>query len=106
PARTTVRSVHADTSSWTSTPSLGRSVMMHDIAYLSLLMLIVVTALGAVLARGYITSVVVLSVFSVFATVTFAMLQAVDVAMAEAAIGAGFMTAIFVTAIDRMRSKR
>ncbi|MFW5850476.1 MAG: hydrogenase subunit MbhD domain-containing protein [Spirochaetota bacterium] len=80
--------------------------MMHDIAYLSLLMLIVVTALGAVLARGYITSVVVLSVFSVFATVTFAMLQAVDVAMAEAAIGAGFMTAIFVTAIDRMRSKR
>ncbi|MFW6357030.1 MAG: hydrogenase subunit MbhD domain-containing protein [Spirochaetota bacterium] len=80
--------------------------MMHDIAYLSLLILIVVTALGAVLARGYITSVVVLSVFSILATVAFAMLQAVDVAMAEAAIGAGLMTAIFVTAIDRMRSKR
>ncbi|MFW5686029.1 MAG: hydrogenase subunit MbhD domain-containing protein [Spirochaetota bacterium] len=81
-------------------------MMMHDIAYLSLLILIVVTALGAVLARGYITSVVVLSVFSILATVAFAMLQAVDVAMAEAAIGAGLMTAIFVTAIDRMRSKR
>ncbi|MFW5880606.1 MAG: hydrogenase subunit MbhD domain-containing protein [Spirochaetota bacterium] len=80
--------------------------MMHDVAYLSLLILIVVTALGAVLARGYITSVVVLSVFSILATVAFAMLQAVDVAMAEAAIGAGLMTAIFVTAIDRMRSKR
>ncbi|MFW6231965.1 MAG: Na(+)/H(+) antiporter subunit B, partial [Spirochaetota bacterium] len=92
--------------SWTSTPSLGRSVMMHDIAYLFLLILIVVTALGAVLARGYITAIVVLSVFSVLATVAFAMLQAVDVAMAEAAIGAGLMTAIFVTAIDRMRSKR
>lgn len=80
--------------------------MMHEIAYLALLALIVVTALGAVLARGYITSVVVLSVFSVFATVAFAMLQAVDVAMAEAAIGAGLMTAIFVTAIDRMRGRR
>lgn len=80
--------------------------MMHDIAYLALLVLIVVTALGAVLARGYITAVVVLSVFSVLATVAFAMMQAVDVAMAEAAIGAGLMTAIFVTAIDRMRSRR
>lgn len=80
--------------------------MMHDIAYIGLLVLIILTALGAVLARGYITAVVVLSVFSVLTTVAFAMLQAVDVAMAEAAIGAGLMTAIFVTAIDRMRSRR
>ncbi|MFW6288442.1 MAG: hydrogenase subunit MbhD domain-containing protein [Spirochaetota bacterium] len=80
--------------------------MMHEIAYLALLALIVVTALGAVLSRGYITAVVVLSVFSILLTVAFAMMQAVDVAMAEAAIGAGLMTAIFVTAIDRMRSRR
>lgn len=80
--------------------------MALEIAYLGLLVLIVITALGAVLARGYITAIVVLSVFSVLATVAFAALQAVDVAMAEAAIGAGLMTAVFVTAIDRMRSKR
>ncbi len=77
-----------------------------EVVFLGLLVLIVVSALGAVLVRGYITSVVVLSVFSVLTTVSFAFMHAVDVAMAEAAIGAGLMTAIFVTAIDRIRGQR
>ena len=79
--------------------------MLIEIAYILILVLIVITALGAVLSRGYLTAVVVLSVFSVLLTVMFAMLQAVDVAMAEAVIGAGLMTAIFVSAVARMRSR-
>ncbi|MFW5744424.1 MAG: Na(+)/H(+) antiporter subunit B [bacterium] len=80
--------------------------MTPELPYLLLLGLIVATAFGAVLLRGYVTSVLMLSVFSVFTTVAYAMLQAVDVAMAEAAIGAGLMTAVFVTAVQRIRSRR
>ena len=80
--------------------------MTPEIPYLLLLGLIVATAFGAVLLRGYVTSVLMLSVFSVFTTVAYAMLQAVDVAMAEAAIGAGLMTAVFVTAVQRIRSRK
>lgn len=80
--------------------------MIPELPYLLLLGLIVTTAAGAVLVRGYVTSVLVLSVFSVFTTVAYAMLQAVDVAMAEAAIGAGLMTAVFITAVQRIRSRR
>ena len=80
--------------------------MMLELLLVMLLVLVVISALGAVLVRGYITSVIVLSVFSILTTVTFAILQAVDVAMAEAVIGAGLMTAIFVTAVNRMRRHR
>ncbi len=79
---------------------------MLEVAFVLLLVLLVVTALGAVLIRGYITSIIVLSVFSVVTTVIFAFLQAVDVAMAEAVIGAGLMTAIFVTAVSRTQKVR
>ena len=80
--------------------------MTLEWVFLALLFLVVIAAFGAVVARGYITSIIILSVFSILITVAFAMLQAVDVAMAEAVIGAGLMTAIFITAVNRTRSRR
>ncbi|MFP4331002.1 MAG: Na(+)/H(+) antiporter subunit B [Alkalispirochaetaceae bacterium] len=80
--------------------------MVPEIPYVLLLLLIVITAAGAVLLRGWATSVVLLSIFSLFTTVAYAMLQAVDVAMAEAAIGAGLMTAVFMTTVQQLRSRR
>ncbi|MFW6215397.1 MAG: hydrogenase subunit MbhD domain-containing protein [Alkalispirochaetaceae bacterium] len=80
--------------------------MVPEIPYVLLLLLIVTTAAGAVLLRGWATSVVLLSIFSLFTTVAYAMLQAVDVAMAEAAIGAGLMTAVFMTTVQQLRSRR
>ncbi len=77
--------------------------MVPEIPFFMVLGLIIACALGSVLLRGYITSIIVLSVFSIALTVAFAFLQAVDVAMAEAVIGAGLMTAIFVTAIGKVR---
>lgn len=76
---------------------------MGEIAYYVLLLLLVASAVGAVAVPGMITSVIVLSVFSVATTTVFAFLHAVDVAMAEAVIGAGLMTAIFVTTISKTR---
>ena len=80
--------------------------MTLELVFLALLFLVVIAAFGAVVARGYITSIIILSVFSILTTVAFAMLQAVDVAMAEAVIGAGLMTAIFIAAVNRTRSRR
>lgn len=80
--------------------------MILEALFYGLLLLVVVTAFGAVFTRGYITSVVVLSVFSILTTVSFAFMQAVDVAMAEAVIGAGLMTAIFVSVIGRIRGEQ
>lgn len=80
--------------------------MTFEWVFLALLVLVVIAAFGAVVARGYITSIIILSVFSILTTVAFAMLQAVDVAMAEAVIGAGLMTAIFITAVNRARSRQ
>ncbi len=75
------------------------------IALIIILACLVLSALSAVLIRGQITTIIVLSVFSVLCAVLFAMLQAVDVAMAEAVIGAGFLTALFVTAADKTRGQ-
>ncbi len=77
-----------------------------ELSFLFLLAGILVSAFAAVRVRNSLHSVIVLSVFSVLSTVMFAYLQAVDVAMAEAVIGAGFMTALFVTAIGKTRRSR
>ncbi len=74
-----------------------------ELSYFLILGALVVTAAAAVHMPGDLTAVIILSVFSVLSTVVFALLQAVDVAMAEAVIGAGFMTALFVTAIGKTR---
>lgn len=78
--------------------------MTSTAEYLSLLLILlclIISALAAVLVKGHIATVIILSVFSILSAVLFALLQAVDVAMAEAVIGAGFLTALFVTAVDK-----
>lgn len=77
-----------------------------EVSFVLLLSGILVSAFAAVRVRNSLHAVIVLSVFSVLSTVKFAYLQAVDVAMAEAVIGAGFMTALFVTAIGKTRRSR
>lgn len=74
-----------------------------ELTFYLTLVIIVATAAAAVSVPGDLTAVIVLSVFSVASTLMFALLQAVDVAMAEAVIGAGLMTALFVTAIGKTR---
>ncbi len=68
-----------------------------------LLVLLVLAAGGALLTRDLLTSVLLLSVFSIATTAVFSFLQAVDVAMAEVVIGAGLLTAVFVTAIAKTK---
>lgn len=80
--------------------------LVFQIAFYTVLVSILITAFAAVHVPGHLNAVIVLSVFSILSTVKFAFLQAVDVAMAEAVIGAGLMTALFVTAIGKTRRRR
>lgn len=73
------------------------------IEFLSLLflVLIVVSAVGALLARDLMASVVIFGAFSFFSAMFYAALGAVDVAFTEAAVGAAVTTLFFVTALYR-----
>jgi len=59
------------------------------------------SALMAVLSRDLLKSTVYLAAMSLLLSLEFYILQAPDVAIAEAAIGAGLTTAIYVIAINK-----
>ncbi len=56
----------------------------------------------AVLSTSRITAVLSLAVMSIGLTASFYLLQAPDVAMAEAVVGAGLSTGLFLFAIRRL----
>jgi len=70
--------------------------------YIAILTVVMLAAgVAAYLFQDLIASVVACAAVSLIASVLFYLLQAPDVAMAEAAIGAGLTTAIFVIAIRK-----
>ncbi|MFW5800893.1 MAG: Na(+)/H(+) antiporter subunit B [Spirochaeta sp.] len=72
---------------------------MEDIPLL--FMLIAVT--GVVFSKSLVQSVVFLSFFSMMLTLKFFLLHAPDVALTEAALGAGLTTLVFAAAIYKTR---
>lgn len=64
-----------------------------------LLSILVILGLVVVFSRKLIIAVVVLSVFSLISALLFYILRAPDVAITEAAVGAGVSTVIFLWAI-------
>jgi len=64
---------------------------------------VVVTAALAVKSRDLLKSAVFLAAMSLLLSIEFFLLQAPDVAITEAAVGAGLSTAIFVVAIMKTR---
>jgi len=71
------------------------------IPYVQVLMLggIVVSAFFALRSKDLLVSVIILAIMSLLLSIEFYILQAPDVAIAEAAVGAGLSTAIYVIAI-------
>jgi len=66
-----------------------------------LVLVMIAAAVLAVRSRDLMNAVVACALVSLIASIIFFFLQAPDVAMAEAAIGAGLTTAIFIFAINR-----
>lgn len=61
------------------------------------------SAVAASIFRDLISAVVMCAAVSLLAAVLFYLLDAPDVAMAEASIGAGLTTAMFVVAVSKMK---
>ncbi len=75
--------------------------MMFDVAIAFLVLIMAVFALYAVHTKDLMYAVVATMAVSLIVSILFYVLQAPDVAMAEAAIGAGISTAVFVIAIKK-----
>ncbi|MBN2610165.1 MAG: DUF4040 domain-containing protein [Bacteroidales bacterium] len=68
-----------------------------------LVLLMIVSAIAALIFKDLISAVIAACIVSLIAAVLFYFLQAPDVAMAEAAIGAALVTGIFVIAVKRTK---
>jgi uncharacterized MnhB-related membrane protein len=73
--------------------------MIEEILQIVLLLLIVVTALMAISFKDLLAAVISFAATSLLLSLEFYVLQAPDVAIAEAGIGAALTTAIFILAI-------
>lgn len=69
---------------------------IQQILQIGLGLLMVVVALLAVESKKVINSVIYLSLLSLLAVVGFALMNAPDVAITEAVIGSGLVTALFI----------
>jgi len=76
---------------------------MNVIIATVLVLVMLVAAIAALIFKDLLNAVIASSVVSLIAAVIFYFLQAPDVAMAEAAIGAALVTAIFIIAIRRTK---
>jgi len=74
-----------------------------ELAHISILIIMIIAGFLAVVFKKLLPSVIALSVASLLLSLEFYLLHAPDVAMAEAAIGAGLTMAIFIFAIRGTR---
>lgn len=68
-----------------------------------LILLMLVAAVATSIFKDLISAVITCAAVSLLASLLFYLLDAPDVAMAEAAIGAGLTTAIFVFAVRKTK---
>ncbi|MFP4686535.1 MAG: Na(+)/H(+) antiporter subunit B [bacterium] len=74
---------------------------MQYLILLGVLGFLILTAVYAIFTDSTINSIISMSVFSINLTVVFIIMQAPDVAMTEAVIGLGLVTAFYVVAINK-----
>jgi energy-converting hydrogenase B subunit D len=74
-----------------------------EIIHISTLAMMIIASFLAVFFQKLLPSIIALSVASLLLSLEFYLLQAPDVAIAEAAIGAGLTMAIFIFAIRGTR---
>jgi energy-converting hydrogenase B subunit D len=72
---------------------------------ITFMVLLVATALLAVFARDLLAAVIIFSVYSLLMALMWQRLQAPDLALTEAAVGAGVTTVLFVVAIFKTRRR-
>jgi multicomponent Na+:H+ antiporter subunit A len=74
-----------------------------EIVVAIIVLLMIVSAVAASIFKDLMNAVIASCIVSLIAAILFYLLQAPDVAMAEAAIGAALVTGIFVIAVRRTK---
>ncbi|MGC9471064.1 MAG: hydrogenase subunit MbhD domain-containing protein [Bacteroidales bacterium] len=69
----------------------------------TIVLLMIASAIAAAVFKDLMNAVIASCIVSLLAALLFYLLQAPDVAMAEAAIGAALVTGIFVIAVKRTK---
>lgn len=72
---------------------------------ITLVVLLIATAILATLSRDLLAAVIIFSVYSLIMALMWQRLQAPDLAITEAAVGAGITTVLFVVTIFRTRRR-
>lgn len=78
---------------------------LYDAIHIAILLGIVISALLVVRMRDLVSAAIALASASLLLSLEFFILQAPDVAIAEAAVGAGLTTAIIIFAIKGTRRR-
>ncbi len=71
-----------------------------------ILTIIIIMAIFALQFKNLLNAVIALAVFSLLLSLIFYLLHAPDVAIAEAAVGAGVATTLFVVVISKTKRKK
>ena len=74
-----------------------------DIILLILLSLIVVCAVSTVFTKRLLTAVVIYMSFSLIMSIIWVLLQAPDLAITEAAVGAGITSILYFVTLDKIK---
>ncbi|OPL07864.1 MAG: sodium:proton antiporter [delta proteobacterium ML8_F1] len=68
-------------------------------------LLLILLSLLAIFSKKLITAIIYLSIVSMLAVLSFALMKAPDVAITEAVIGSGLVTAVFLFTLFSMRKE-
>ena len=75
------------------------------LAHLIILVFLVCSALAAIISKDLLNSVIIYGAYSFTIAITYSILRAVDVAMTEAAVGAGISSILFVAALSKTKRR-
>ena len=71
-----------------------------------LLLMVVITGFATCVSRNLMTSVIIFMAFSVIMSIIWAMLEAPDLAITEAAVGAGISSILLFITLMRIKAKK
>ncbi|MDI6640118.1 MAG: DUF4040 domain-containing protein [Methanocellales archaeon] len=71
----------------------------------ALLLFLVVLAIGVVISKNLLAAAIIFSAYSLLMSIVWTQMNAPDVALTEAAVGAGVMTLLFVAAATKTKMR-
>lgn len=72
------------------------------ISHILILVLLIISAIATIVVKDLLHAVIIFSVYSFSMAITYLILRSPDVAMTEAAVGAGISTLLFVAALSKI----